>query len=158
MLKKVTNNIGMKTKEIIYREKLDEVFRLKDLKKFDEAIYILNDLIKQFSKDYILYALIGGMFFMQDKYEEALSYFEKVLKLKPKSEKASAEIFHCLNGLGRGDDALKEMIRFLNSVDELKKDSYKWILEDLLKDINNPQLDNYRNSILTFKDKFKIEL
>ena len=147
----------METKKKYYSEKLDEVLRLKDLNKFDEAIYILKNLIEQFSNDYILFALLGGMFFIQDKYEEALPHFENVLKLKPKSEKASAEIFHCLNGLGRGDDALKEMSRFLNSIDKLKKDSYKWILEDLLKNIDNPQLNKYRSQILKFKDKFKLE-
>ena len=37
------------------------------------------------------------------------------------------------------------------ALDELKKDSYKWILKDLLEDINNPQLAKYKDEILLYK-------
>ncbi len=140
----------------MFDKKIAQVFKLKEEEKFDEAVTILNEIIIEWPNDYVLFALAGALYSLQDKFEDALPFFKTVLELNPKSEAASSGLFHCFNELGKIDDALNEMKRFLHSIDKLKKDNYKWILEELLTDIENPQLSDYKKDILHFKTKFDL--
>ena len=86
----------------------------RDKGQIQKAIEVLKNIIQQ-SPDYSLaYVILGGIYFDSDNYSDAIPYFEKAVKLTPKTELASIGLFHCLWSLGRNKEALKEARRYLD--------------------------------------------
>jgi predicted Zn-dependent protease len=63
--------------------------------------------------------------------EEAISYFQQAVVLRPDSEAVSLGLFHCLWESDRMDDAFDEMKRFLTGNES---EEYKRLLADINKE------------------------
>ena len=138
-----------------YEEGVNYVLKLKDEAKFNEAIIKLKCLVDEFPEKSVLYGLMALVYSLDDKFLEAIIYYRKCLSLNPKSEAASSGLFHALNSTNKADMALVEMKRYLSKYNSMK-DNYKWILEDLLSDINDPLLKKYKVFILEQGEKYKL--
>jgi len=147
----------MKYKETILKEEVNKALALQRRKKYKEAIAVLKELDKKLPNSPVINGLIANMYYFEDKYRFAIKYYKKTLSLNPKAEVASSALFHCLNSINKADEALAELKRFLSNTNELKKNNYKWILSDLLADINNPLLIKHKVIITNLAKKFNVK-
>jgi len=94
-----------------------------------EAIRIFKKLDQKFPNQLAILGMIGAIYFRTDDYANALVYWEKVVKLSPKSELASRALFHTLFRHERYDDAFSEANRFIKLNGYSKE--YALIMEEL---------------------------
>ena len=97
--------------------------------KLLEAARIFKGLDKKFPNQPAILGMLGAIYFTTGNYANALTYWEKVVKLSPKSELASRALFHTLLQHERFDDALTEANRFIKLNGYSKE--YAMIMEEL---------------------------
>jgi len=76
---------------------------LFDLKKYDEALAVYQEIITKFPDVYPIYQSIGNVYFAQEKYDLAEQNYMKVLEKDAKNLKATLMIGNCYQN--RGDSA-----------------------------------------------------
>lgn len=93
--------------------RFQEALSLRDSGRRGEAERVLRDLLAEEPADLRTVLVLGGLLFVQDRYEESLPLFASVLASRPQNEPASLGLFHSLWHLGRREEAFAEMERFL---------------------------------------------
>ena len=81
------------------RQNIKEIRRLVKAKKYDDALRIGLDYLKNVPEHHDVLFIVGGVFYMQKKYKTAISYFDRALAIgsydvEVLSLKANAH--HCL--------------------------------------------------------------
>lgn len=80
---------------------------LKDLGLFDEAIAVLQDGCREDSERPDLYNLLGFCYFKKERYQEAISHFERAVELNPASAMDYANLGVNHNRLGNKEEAVR---------------------------------------------------
>ena len=94
-----------------------------------EAVEILRKLNDEFPDQTVIFATLGAIHFSKGDFVSSLTYFQKVVKLSPKSELASLGLFHSLIKHEQFDAALSEARRFINK--NGLTEEYKLLMEEL---------------------------
>ena len=80
-----------------------------------ESIRILQTLNRRYPDHAPIVGVLGGIYHDTKDWVRALYWYEKAVKLSPKSQLASIGLFHSLWRNGRFSDALDEAKRFIAS-------------------------------------------
>ena len=97
------------------------------------AAEILMRLASAFPKNPAILGMLGAIYHRLEDYARASDYFQQTVSLSPKSELASLGLFHSLWRVGRYDEAVTEMERFL-SISE--SEEYSLLVKDMLEDLD----------------------
>jgi len=79
---------------------------LFDEKKYEEAIKVFEDILRQAPDAYIIYLNIGNCYFQMEKYDLALENYKKILDKNPEDKNALLAIGNCYLNQGQKDEAL----------------------------------------------------
>ncbi|MCG2794083.1 MAG: hypothetical protein L6262_11115 [Weeksellaceae bacterium] len=138
-------------------ERLNEAKKLCDDEKYIEAIDLflsienLNPRQQKFQMLFLAYS-----YFSTDNFEKSLYYANLLSNKKTSSEMASQLKYLSLVKLDRVDDAILEIINFLNAY---PANLYKITLEELLEDIERNTIDiKFANKILYLAKKNNVEI
>lgn len=107
------------------KDRFNNAIKLRDEGRIDEALRILNAINVEYPNQASILGVIGGIYFGIGDLEAARTLLERVVSMSPRSELASLGLFHSLWELGRHEEALSEMKRFLAFADS---DEYQRIL------------------------------
>ena len=80
---------------------------------YDGAYRSLAICTDQYPRDRVALNQIGRILFLQRRYAEAVSYFERTLAVDPEDLQAHYNLMLCYRGLGRSDQATREQALFL---------------------------------------------
>src|SRR5689334_20335264 len=76
---------------------LDRAFAQKNAGEFRDATKTLKEAVRLFPNDGLAHWLLGAIFLSELKLpKKAIPYFERAIRIAPKSEKASLGLFHSL--------------------------------------------------------------
>jgi len=62
-------------------QKLKEIRNLVKEKKYDEALKSGRDYLQKVPYNHDVLFIVGGIYYMQNKYSTAISYFDKILEI-----------------------------------------------------------------------------
>ena len=93
--------------------KFTEADRLRNESKFVEALSVLEQLLPRYPKKVSLLFTLAHVNWELQNFERAADLFRTVTHINPKSEMASLGLFHCLWGIGKQEEALDEVKRFM---------------------------------------------
>jgi tetratricopeptide (TPR) repeat protein len=99
----------------------------------EEAITHLERLVEEEPGLLPAWLVLGGLYSDVRRFSDAAAAFRRFLSTSPKSELASLGLFHALWDLGREEEAVAEMHRFLEVADSKM---YRLLLCDLGRDAN----------------------
>jgi tetratricopeptide (TPR) repeat protein len=115
-----------------WEESFERAMRLRDERKFDEALRLLETLMVDIDKPSRLLAVncqLGNIYsFELEAPEKGEAYFRKATELKPSSELSSLGLFHSLMGQRKVSEALSEMRRFIS---EYPSEEYAQLRKEL---------------------------
>jgi tetratricopeptide (TPR) repeat protein len=77
------------------------------------AAEILERLASAYPDRPAILGMLGAIYRSLGEHERAVGYYQRTAALSPKSELASLSLFHSLWQVGRRDEAMDEMARFL---------------------------------------------
>lgn len=113
------------------RERFDEAVRLKESGNFDAARRVLLELRNDDPSSLAILAVLGHVCWEMKRLNEAITFFQEAVALRPDSEAVSLGLFHCLWESERIDDAFAEMKRFLA---DYESEEYERLLADINQD------------------------
>ena len=112
---------------------LDRAIELRANGRYEEALQLLKSLLEDAggSKyEAVMHGEIGGIYLYDlSSPTEALVFFEKCVRISPRSELASLGKFHALAMLGQYDEAFDEMRRLVSL---RPSEEYRSLIADLL--------------------------
>jgi len=111
-----------------YKRRFEEALRIRDSGQLAEAVAALRVLVQEQSGRPEAELILGGLYLEQGNYAEALKLFTSLTGQHPASEKSSLGLFLSLWHLGRSDDAVAEMRRYLKGYDSME---YRRLRRDL---------------------------
>ena len=107
-LKKLEEQLSTPPKAVAsLKEALDILLRLHNEGKFQDAVNLGEQLIKQFPNDPNIPNLLGQANFRLNKLEEAISYYENTIQLIPNHTETHYRLGVTLNKAERYDDAIE---------------------------------------------------
>lgn len=115
-----------------------------------ESIEVFSKILQDFATDkrtYRIYTVLAGVYSDLGEHDKALSNFKMATELNPTSELASLGLYVTLAKLGRDEDAIHELIRYLKSY---PADLYKDTLEELLEGLESGYMSNFEYDIRSF--------
>jgi tetratricopeptide (TPR) repeat protein len=77
------------------------------------AILMLERLAVEYPNNPAILGVLGGIYYGLEEYKISSDYFQRTLALSPKSDLASRGLFFSLRNIGKSDEAISEMERFL---------------------------------------------
>jgi tetratricopeptide (TPR) repeat protein len=143
----------MKTIEKMF----DSAIELREKGELRDAVEILIKIVDNFSNDSRIsgvYGVLGGVYSDLNEHEKAFENFKKATILNPKSELASLGLYISYVELGKDEEAIGELIRYLNSN---PAKLYKDTLEELLGDLEMGYMKNYEKEIKYFSVKNNVK-
>jgi len=87
--------------------------RHRDNADYEKALAIFQQLRKRRPKSASVHAILGDVYWRQNRLKEAVGSFRRATKLSPGSELASLGLYHTLRESGQNKEAQAEMARFL---------------------------------------------
>lgn len=120
----------------------DYACSLRNSGKPDEAVSEFELLHESYPDETLILFMLGVAYFEADRFAKAVACAELVVKRKPTHELSSLLLFHSLSSLGRKDEAIAEMHRFLavadssnyeeirNELEQLDADSWRTAIHD----------------------------
>jgi len=139
-------------------EKYNLAFSFKESGNYTKAIGMFRNLLdpksSEISKENILFQ-IGGCYYFDEKYSEALTNFLKAQKLDDSSESTSLGIYLSLVGLNRTEDAIKELDRFST---KYRIELYRDTIQELLIGISKGQGTDFKDIIYSIKERHDISI
>ena len=111
-----------------YEKKFERAIELRNSGDLDNALLILNELIREEPQYRFAYIIMGDIYWDMKEIDKSIDAFKQATILSPSSEKCSLGLFHVLWENGREDEALEEMKRFLK---DYKSDEYSRILKEI---------------------------
>ncbi len=108
--------------------------------KNDEAQYCLLESLKEDSDNHAALLMLGGSYFVDEKYSEAEMVFERLILMEPGEGKFSIALFNTLWKSDRTEEALEEIKRFMSTADSVKEketfDQYMEITNTIADDLD----------------------
>jgi len=86
-----------------------------------KARRLLQEILKQAPDNQAALLMLGGSYFCADMLQEAEIVFERLVLADPGRGEYSIALFNTLWKLGRSEEALEEMRRFLSAADRVKE-------------------------------------
>jgi len=111
-----------------YERQFDEAISLRDNGRVVEAARLLRSLAVHEEERGAAGLILGGIYMNQGNYVDAEATFGTLVEKYPGSEKSSLGYFHSLWSLGRREDALAEMTRYLETYESWE---YRRLRRDL---------------------------
>ena len=78
-----------------------------DNQKYEEAIKVTSEAVKQFPDDYTINLILGFSYSQTEKHEDAYSFLKKAVELNPSDVNALSAFGYTLNQLKQSDEAIK---------------------------------------------------
>lgn len=116
------------------RQKKKELRKLVKQKQYDAALKIGSEILKKIPEENDVSFIVGGIYYMKNKYRDAIFYFDKsleiatfdtdVLTLKANSHYYLGENNHairCCNKIKEIDPKNKAVIELLSKIESAKK-------------------------------------
>ncbi len=111
-----------------YGKKFERAIEMRNSGDFDNALLILNELIREEPQYHFAYIIMGDIYWDMKEIDKAINAFKQAVIISPSSEKCSLGLFHVLWENGREEEALEEMKRFLK---DYISDEYSRILKEI---------------------------
>jgi Flp pilus assembly protein TadD len=86
---------------------------LKEEGKYEDAIFKLQSVLKQYPRDRVVHNELGRIYFLQKKYSDAVREFEATLAIDPEDLQAHYNLMLCYHGLGDQGKAEAHKVRYL---------------------------------------------
>jgi len=117
---------------------LEQARSLVEAGKNEEARMCLLELLKEDPNNHAALLILGGSYFLDEKYSEAEMVFERLILMQPGEGKFSIALFNTLWKAGRTEEALEEIKRFMSTADTVKEketfDQYMKITNSIADD------------------------
>ena len=108
--------------------------------KNDEARFCLLESLKEDPDNHAALLMLGGSYFVDEKYSEAEMVFERLILMEPGEGKFSIALFNTLWKSDRTEEALEEIKRFMSTADSVKEkeafDQYMEITNTIADDLD----------------------
>jgi len=118
---------------------LEQARALAEAGKNDEARMCLLELLKEHPNNHAALLMLGGSYFIDEKYPEAEMVFERLILMEPGEGKFSIALFNTLWKSGLTEEALEEIRRFMSNADAVKEketfDQYMNITNSIADDL-----------------------
>ena len=129
------------------KEKILERARaLAEAGKNEDARFCLLESLKEDPNNHTALLMLGGSYFIDEKYSEAEMVFERLVLMEPGEGKISIALFNTLWEAGRTEEALEEIRRFMSNADREKEkatiDQYIKITNSIAEDLGQDALSN----------------
>jgi len=109
---------------------LEQARLLVESGKNDEARFCLLESLKEDPNNHAALLMLGGSYFIEEKYSEAEMVFERLILMEPSEGKFSIALFNTLWKSDRTEEALEEIKRFMSTADPVKeKDTFDQYME-----------------------------
>lgn len=122
-------------------EKLNHARALDEAGKKDEARFSLLELLKEDPNNHAALLMLGGSYFVEEKYSEAEMVFERLILMEPGEGQFSIALFNTLWKSDRTEEALEEIKRFMTAADRVEQkvtiDQYIEITNSIASDLGN---------------------
>ncbi len=120
---------------------LEQARSLVESGKNDEARFCLLESLKEDPDNHAALLILGGSYFVDEKYSEAEMVFERLILMKPGDGKFSIALFNTLWKSDRTEEALEEIKRFMSAADPVKEketfDQYMEITNSIADDLDH---------------------
>lgn len=73
--------INSKNKEVKISQKKKDLRKLVRKKQYDDALKMATDILQKIPEENDVLFIVGGIYYMKNKYQTAISYFEKALEI-----------------------------------------------------------------------------
>jgi predicted Zn-dependent protease len=105
--------------------KLEHARSLIKAGRNEDARMCLLELLIQDANNHVALLMLGGSYFIDEKYSEAEMVFERLILMAPGEGKFSVALFNTLCKSDRTEEALEEIKRFISTADAVKeKETY----------------------------------
>ncbi|MCH8263020.1 MAG: tetratricopeptide repeat protein [Proteobacteria bacterium] len=108
--------------------------------KNDEAQMYMLELLKEDPNNHAALLMLGGSYFVEEKYSESEMVFERLILMEPGEGRFSIALFNALLKAGRTEEALEEIWRFVLNADRAKEkatiDQYMKITNLIAEDLD----------------------
>ncbi len=111
-------------------EVLAEARQLSEAGKNSEAQKLLHEVLVVDPNNQLAHLMLGGAYFCEDRFTEAEVIFKNLVALAPDIGKFSIALFNTQWKLGRHEESIAEIRRFLAVAD---KESEKQIIEEYIQ-------------------------
>ena len=119
---------------------LEQARSLVEAGKNDEARFCLLESLKEDPNNHAALLMLGGSYFIEEKYSEAEMAFERLILMEPGEGKFSIALFNTLWKSDRTEEALEEIKRFMSTADPVKEketfDQYMKITNSIADDLD----------------------
>ncbi|MFC1748262.1 tetratricopeptide repeat protein [Pseudomonadota bacterium] len=89
--------------------------------KDEDARMLLLELLKEEPNNKAALLMLGGAYFSLEKFQEAEMVFDRLVTMEPGTGKFSVALFNALWKMGREEDGLREVHRFLTTADKAEE-------------------------------------
>jgi len=121
-------------------KKLNQARSFDEAGKNDEARMCILELLKEDPNNYAALLILGGSYFVEEKYSESEMVFERLILMEPGEGRFSIALFNTLWKAGRTEEALEEIRRFMSNADREKEkvtiDKYMKITNLIAEDLD----------------------
>jgi tetratricopeptide (TPR) repeat protein len=119
---------------------LEQARLLAEAGKNEDARMCLLELLKEDPNNHAALLMLGGSYFIEEKYSEAEMVFERLILMGSGEGKFSIALFNTLWKSGRTEEALEEIKRFMSAADPVKEketfDQYMEITNSIADDLD----------------------
>lgn len=100
------------------KHKLEEIQELSRSGEDELVEEKLKAYLSEYPNSLVATLMLGGLYFNQEKYNDAMPLFKTVIKEKPLEPKASIALFHCLWERNEKLDGMQLIEMFIENADE----------------------------------------
>lgn len=126
-------------------------------KKYDEAIDVLEQLVKNDPKDFVTFAELGTLYFSRDKFAEAEEAYKKALELKPDLTQVSVSLGK-LYMVQKNNDAAIVILAKAVELDPKSADANQYLGETYLQVKKGSKAVGYLNEAIQLAPIEKAEI
>jgi len=111
-------------------KELNQARSFDEAGKNEEARMCLLELLKEDPDNHAALLMLGGSYFVDEKYPEAEMVFERLILMEPGDGKFSIALFNTLWKSDRTEEALEEVKRFMTTADPVEeKETFEQYME-----------------------------
>ena len=120
------------------KKHLEKARSLAEAGKNDEVRFCLLESLKEDPDNRTALLMLGGSYFIDEKYSEAEMVFERLILMEPGEGNFSIALFNTLWKANRTEEAFEEIRRFMMVADDVKEketiDQYMNIINSIAED------------------------
>lgn len=121
----------------------EEAFRraleLNNGELYEESLPLLESLARLYPANGKVQETLAAVYYLLKRYPDAEQMFQRVVKTRPRSERASIALFHTLMHLERDDEAFDEARRFVLAGG--KSEEYKRLFKEMVEELSARGVD-----------------